>query len=156
MPSPTTIAWIVLGVAALIMLVIVVPMIVIRFIRGPLEARIAAEFPEHDVIKKDLTANCFGLESAGALQVRGNGALVLTERALIFFMFLPKKEIRIMRDSVTDVALVKSHLGKATIFDLLKVWFKVNGAEDSIAWYVPDAGEWKSRIEGLTSDRRQS
>jgi hypothetical protein len=147
MPAPTTIAWIILGVAALIALAIVVPMLVFRILRGPLEARINSELPEHDIVKKDLTANCFGLESAGVWQLRGNGALVLTETQLHFFMFMPKKEFCVPLNSITEVSLVKSHLGKATIHDLLKLRFTADGKDDSIAWYVPNAAEWKSRVE---------
>jgi hypothetical protein len=147
MPSPNTLAWIVLGAVALIALGILVPMFVFRLMRGPLEARINSELPEHDIVRKDLTANCFGLESAGVWQVRGNGALVLTETQLHFFMFMPKREFRVPLDSIVEVSLVKSHLGKATIQDLLKVRFAADGKDDSIAWYVPDARDWKSSIE---------
>jgi hypothetical protein len=80
-------------------------------------------------------------------QLRGNGALVLTGTQLLFFMFIPKKEFRVPLESITDVSLVKSHLGKATIYDLLKVRFSADGKADSLAWYVPNAAEWKNDLE---------
>jgi hypothetical protein len=102
---------------------------------------------------KDLTANSFGLESAGVWQARGNGALVLTATDLRFFKFVSKSDLRIPLDAITDVTFTKSHLGKATIHDLLKVRFAVDGQADSIAWYVTDPRAWKERIEEVRAAR---
>ena len=105
-------------------------------------------------LMKDLTANSFGLESAGVWQVRGNGGLVLTEKALHFFMFLPQRDLRVPLDAITELTLTKSHLGKATIYDLLKVRFSAEDKTDSIAWYLTDPQAWKDRIEELKAGRR--
>jgi hypothetical protein len=141
-----------LGVVVLVVLLVVVSKLVLQGMKGPLEARIAAQFGSDGILMKDLTANSFGLESAGAWQVRGNGALVLTAKSLDFFMFLPKRDLRVPLDAITDVTLTKSHLGKATIYNLLKVRFSADGKSDSIAWYLRDAAAWKNRIEKLKAD----
>lgn len=140
-------AIIALGVVSLLILVVLMTRIVFRIMKGPLEARIAAHYREEEILLQDLTANCFGLESAGVWQARGNGGLVLTARNLHFFMFLPQRDFSIPLDSITEVVLTKSHLGKATIYDLLKVRFTTDGKPDSIAWYVRDPSAWKDRIE---------
>lgn len=138
-----------LGVVALLVVIGVVAKLVLHGMKAPLEARIAEHYRHEDVLMKDLGANSFGLESAGVWQVRGNGGLVLTGKNLHFFMFIPKKEVCIPLQTITDLAIVNSHLGKATIRNLLKVHFSANGKPDSMAWYLADPHAWKNRIEQL-------
>lgn len=142
-----------LGVVTLGLVLIAVPKLVFWLLKGPLEARIAADYGTGKVLMQDLKANCFGVESAGVWQARGNGGLVLTAEGLHFFMFLPRKDLRVPLDAVTEVTLTKSHLGKATIYDLLKVRFVAEGKPDSIAWFLTDPAAWLERIEKLKSDR---
>src|SRR5687768_4488400 len=85
----------VLGFVVLMALIVLVGKVVLHSIQGPLENRIAEHHGPEDIVLKDLGANCFGLESKGVMQWRGNGALVLTEKELHFFMFLPKWDLRI-------------------------------------------------------------
>jgi hypothetical protein len=138
-----------LGVVVIVIIAVVVPKFVYHQMRGPLETRTAVHYGPDEILMKDLTANSFGLESAGAWQVRGNGSLVLTTKHLHFFMFLPKRDLRVPLDAITEATLTKSHLGKATIYNLLKVRFSTDGKSDSIAWYVADPTAWKNRIEEL-------
>jgi hypothetical protein len=135
------------GVVVLLVVIGVIARLVLHGLKAPLEARIANHYRQEDILLKDLGANSFGLESAGVWQVRGNGGLVLTGKNLHFFMFLPKKEICIPLHTISDLAIVQSHLGKTVFRDLLKVRFSANGKPDSIAWYLADPGEWKARIE---------
>lgn len=121
----------------------------LQLIKTPLENRITALYKPDEIIMKDLTANNFGLESAGVWQARGNGGLVLTGKALHFFMFVPRKDIYVPLDAITELTLTKRHLGKATIYNLLKVSFSVDGKMDSIAWYLTDPQAWKTQIEAL-------
>ncbi len=140
-----------LSVVVGVLVAVVVPKLVFWLIKGPLEARIAAHYGPGKILMKDLRANSFGLESAGVWQARGNGGLVLTAEGLHFFMFLPRRVLRVPLDAITEVIFTKSHLGKATMFDLLKVRFSVEGKPDSIAWYLTDPAAWKNRIEELSS-----
>jgi hypothetical protein len=121
--------------------------------KKPLEARIAAQYAEHEVLLKDLGANSFGLESKGVFQLRGNGALVLTASHLHFFQFLTKREVRIPLGAITELGFTHTHLGKATTRNLLKVRFEEGGKADSIAWYVNDPQAWKERIEEARAAR---
>ena len=150
---------VVLGVVVVVLAAVMMVTVILRGMKESLEAQIGSHYEPEDILMKDLTANSFGLESAGVWQVRGNGGLVLTAECLHFFMYLPKREFRVPLDSITELTLTKSHLGRATIYDLLKVRFSVDDSSDSIAWYLADPNAWKSRIEklkagGATQERR--
>jgi hypothetical protein len=149
MSPATVVGLVVLGVVALVVVIGVFAKLVLAGLRGPLERRIAEQYRDEDILLKDLGANCFGLESGGVWQVRGNGGLVLTRECLHFFMFLPKKEFRVPLDAVTEVTFVKSHLGKTVGYDLLKVRFTADGQPDSLAWFVTDPTAWRERIEAM-------
>ena len=140
-----------LSVVVIMLVLGVVSKLVLYLLKGPLETRIAAHYGPDEILMKDLKANSFGLESAGVWQVRGNGGLVLTAKYLHFFMFLPKRDFRVPLDAITELTFSKSHLGKATIYDLLKVRFTVEDKSDSIAWYLTDPTAWKKRIEGFNA-----
>jgi hypothetical protein len=138
-------------VAALVLTLVagLISKVVLAFIKGSLEVRITAQYRPDDILMQDLKANYFGRESAGVGQLRGNGGLLLTAKQLHFFMFLPKSDISIPLTAITKLTITKSHLGKATLYDLLKVTFLANGQPDSIAWYLTEPTVWKNRIEAL-------
>lgn len=138
-----------LGVLAITVFLVGVIKVVYRVMRGPLEDLIAAQYRPDEILMQDLKANSFGVESEGVFQPRGNGGLVLTGNALHFFMFLPRKQVRVPIAAISEVALTKSHLGKTTPFDLLKVRFSTDRGPDSIAWYLTDPRAWKAQIEAL-------
>ncbi len=149
METATIIGWVVLGVLGVTLVAGLVSKGVLAFMKGPLEERIAAVYGQNEILMQDLKANSFGRESAGVWQCRGNGGLVLTAKHLHFFQFLPKSDLRVPLDSIAELTLTKSHLGKATLYDLLKVHFSADGQRDSIAWYVTDPQAWKNRIETI-------
>jgi hypothetical protein len=143
-----------LGVVVTVLTVVVIGIVVVMMskltlhsMNGPLEARIAAQYGPAELLMKDLSANSFGQESLGVWQIRGNGGLVLTGKELHFFLFLPKRDLLIPLDAITEITFTKCHLGKATIYNLLKVRYVLDGKSDSIAWYVSDPHAWKDRIE---------
>jgi hypothetical protein len=140
---------VVIAVLLILLFAVVLPKGVFRFMQGPLQARIAAHYQPDEILIQDLKANCFGRESTGRWQLRGNGALVLTGKQLHFFQFLPQSQLCIPLDAITEVTFTKRHLGKATLYDLLKVHFAVDGQRDSIAWYLTEPLTWKARIEAL-------
>ena len=84
-----------------------------------------------------------GVESAGVLQVRGNGNLALTEEELLFAQWVPNRLLRIPRASIVEVTTAKAHLGKTVGRKLLKVvWTNERGDRDSIALWVGDLDGW--------------
>lgn len=152
MQLSTNVAIGILAGAAVLFIAFVAIVAILSAIRPGLESRIAGKYADHEIMLKDLTANSFGRESKGLGQIRGNGALVLTKLGLHFFQVIPRQELFIPLSDIVTVQVVKSHLGKATFHDLLKVGFKTDGGLDSIAWYVADVSQWKQQIEMLRPD----
>lgn len=130
------------GLGTLVLMLFVVPPLVHRFMGPSLQAQVEKVYAPADVRLQDLKALGFGLESKGATQLRGNGALVLTAKELHFFQFTPASDTRIPLDAITEAKTVKSHLGKTIGRDLLHVSFTADGKPDSMAWYVADVGAW--------------
>jgi hypothetical protein len=141
--------WLLIGgiVLALAIMLVVVPLVVHRVIGPKLEARVTAVYKPEEIVFQDLRANNFGLESKGAMQARGNGALVLTARELRFFQLLPARDVRIPLDSITEVKTVRSHLGKTVGRSLLHVSFTIEGQQDAMAWSVVDVEAWLAKLE---------
>lgn len=131
----------------LFLLIAVVASVVVKAMEGPLKERMLARYPQHDVLLSDLRANSFGLESRGAMQARGNGALVLTAKELCFFQVMPRREDLVPLSAITETSLARSHLGKATPFPLIKVSFAGASGPDSIAVLVKDAAQWQRTID---------
>jgi hypothetical protein len=93
-------------------------------------------------------ANFFGIESHGVMQIRGNGILLLTDAALVFGMFRPKRDFVIPLASIEKIVLARSHLAKTVFQPLLKVYFiNEEGDADSVAWWTDNPGEWKNILE---------
>lgn len=158
MSSETMVAIVALGVVVFVLIgamLVLLPKLVFYLMRRPLERRISAVYAMEQILLEDFQANSFGLESAGVVQLRGNGALVLTATHVHFFMFLPARDVRVPIDAITRVTFANTHLGKATIYDLLKVEFTAEDKQDSIAWYVTDPVPWKNRIEELRAERAE-
>jgi hypothetical protein len=117
-------------------------------ITGPLRRRAKKHFAGSVPLRED-DANSFGVESAGAWQVRGNGNLALTEDELLFAQWVPNRLVRIPRSSIVEVTTARSHLGKSVWRKLLKVvWTNELGEQDSIGLWVRDLDGW---LEALRS-----
>ena len=115
--------------------------------RRAVEAEVRAELGDSEIVAIDNRANCFGLESAGVTQIRGNGCLAATNDEILFIMWIPRKEIRIPRSWITSVERAKSHLGKTVFRPLLLVRFTNDqGAADAVAWLVRDLPAWEAAL----------
>lgn len=91
----------------------------------------------------DAVANCFGIQSLGRKQVRGNGTLVLTHRELAFEQWVPNRVLRVRRSQLTRVDTCRSFLGKTRGSRLLRVaWNTEDGHSDRAAWQVRDLDAW--------------
>ncbi|MFD9548829.1 hypothetical protein ACFWBG_15670 [Nocardia salmonicida] len=141
-----TAGWIVSMVLVIVAVALAVIMIVTRFtlraIRRTAEAAIAENFAPGEAVRSDPVANYFGRGSKGGRQVRGNGALVLTETRLWFRRAGSDDALEIPLASITSVDLVRSHAGKSIGRPLVSVSF----ADDSAAWYVRDSAQWHDDI----------
>lgn len=113
---------------------------------------------EHDLRGKpaqriDDMANFFGLQSVGAVQARGNGCLALGEDALLFAQWVPQRDVRIPLHDVIEVDQADSHLGKSTFRKLLRVRWKVDGREETAAWFVRDVDGWTTALQSILRAR---
>ncbi|MBI3968681.1 MAG: hypothetical protein HY329_23855 [Chloroflexi bacterium] len=130
-----------------IVIFLVVPKLVTKAMEPALERRLSKVYAPEQLVLRDLKAVTLGLESKGVMQLRGNGALVLTANELGWFRFVPERsDLRIPRENITKVDTVQTHLGKTYFRDLLRVTFMNNGRPDSMAWYVTDLGAWLTRL----------
>jgi hypothetical protein len=112
--------------------------------------RIQERFPTEQIVLSETTANFFGLESRGSLQIRGNGVLVLTQDQLWFSRFIKREDITIPTNTIEAVRLVDSHLGKRILGrQLIYVQFEGSEGPDSVAWLVEDPTRWQSAIASL-------
>jgi hypothetical protein len=124
--------------------------LIMRSLRQVLMRRIADSFPEGEtILLQDLSANFFGRESAGGMQLRGNGALVLNSKSLDFLMLWPNRRLQIPISAITGTSTVRSHCGKTIGRDLLKVQYITDAGEDSMAWYVPDVRGWQNQLDTI-------
>ncbi|WP_054812692.1 hypothetical protein [Nocardia arizonensis] len=130
-------------VAVVLAIVLVVSRVVLARLEKSGEAKLASEFAPDEVVHRDLTANYFGLASRGGAQIRGNGALVLTDTRLWFARAGADTPVDIPLSSVTAVDLVRSHAGKSIRRDLLRVTY----GGDSVAWYVREPNTWLDLID---------
>ncbi|NEQ72844.1 MAG: hypothetical protein F6K23_07020 [Okeania sp. SIO2C9] len=110
--------------------------------------RIQEQFPTEEIVRSEQTANFLGLKSRGRGQIRGNGVLALTRKELWFSRFVIRDDISIPTESIQEVRLVDSHLGKR-IFgrQLLYVCFLTSDTIDAAAWLVADPYGWKRVID---------
>lgn len=89
-------------------------------------------------------ANLFGVRSAGAMQVRGNGHIALTADELAFSQLVPERVIHVPRSRISAVRTESSYLGKAVGRELLVVTWD----EDEAAFYVRDLDRWVDALGG--------
>jgi hypothetical protein len=117
----------------------------LRNIAQQKEASARARYPQARQI--DRAASFFGQESRGAMQMRGNGTLILTDSDLIFEMWVPNTEFRIPLRRIQALENPTSFLGKSRFTPLLKVVYtNEQGTTDAMAWQVPDLSDWMRQI----------
>lgn len=114
----------------------------VGFLTAPFSRRARRYFQGLEVLR-EADANSLGVESAGKLQVRGNGNLALTADELLFAQWVPNRLLRIPRRSIAEVSTTRAHLGKSIGRELLRVaWTDERGEQDSIALWVKDLNGW--------------
>jgi len=140
------------SVLACVLLFAVILFAVRQFVHGLREkgrAALAARYPAAEVVRSELMALSFGLQSKGVTQMRGTGVLALTRDELWFSMYVGGFALAIPLQSIAAVTLVRSHLGKTQGTQILHVRFTVDGVEDAIAWRVLSPAAWVESLETL-------
>ncbi len=137
------------GVIVLFLILGVLQKVTLAALTETMTARVASLLKDEQIVRSEVTAMSFGQESKGPLQVRGNGALVLTSDEIVFLRAVPEAELRIPLAKVTGLSFVRSHLGKATPFKLLKIEFDGDAGKDSIACMLRKPLEFRDDVERL-------
>jgi hypothetical protein len=96
----------------------------------------------------DDSALFFGLQSKGPVQLRGNGCLVLVDDELVFLQWVTDRVVRVPLADVIAVDTARGHLGKRIARDLLRVRWRVDGREETAAWFVHDLAAWLDHLRG--------
>ena len=152
----------IVGFVALLVIFFAVLLLLTRRALAKKEELAARGLAPEPVIYSTYKANFFGLKSKGMGQLRGNGVLALTGSHLAFFMLKPSRTIKIPLAAVRRIEDPKSLLRKTFARKLLAVYFlDEDGADDAVAFWVPDVGEWTARVaevapalEGIESGGR--
>ncbi|WP_151736842.1 hypothetical protein [Paenibacillus tengchongensis] len=106
---------------------------------------------KNEILRLDRMANLFGTTSRGYGQIRGNGWLILTERTVIFEMYVPVRQIVIPLNSITGINQASGHLGKIRKAGgpLLQITYRHGHGEETVAWSVNDVSGWIGELEKL-------
>ena len=140
------------GIVALVLAILVFVALVLAAVLVPVARRAKRQRAEledelSDGLRRKANARGLGLESRGRGQVRGNGWLMLTDDELRFSQWVPSRETRIPLAAVTAVETKRWWLGKTVGSRLLCVrWRTAGGAEDAMAWEVPDLDAWLAAL----------
>ncbi|MCD6163428.1 MAG: hypothetical protein J7K40_13590 [candidate division Zixibacteria bacterium] len=142
---------IVLIITIVFLVIWAIQKVLLGFIRTKLLSRVEKRFIGQRIIISDLGASFFGQESKGLKQIRGNGALILTEMELWFGLAMPERELVIPTANIKSVRLTRRHLGKTVFRPLLCVDISSRSGEDTIAWHVKNPKKWQAEIERIVS-----
>ena len=139
------------GGLAITAVVLGIVFLLLRRVRIAGQELLSEQFPGGAPALSSPSANCFGIQSRGHLQVRGNGALAITGAGLWFRGILNGLSLDVSTERLRGVELVDSHLSKQVFGrKLLKIHFLgEQGAEDSVAFLVENPGRWQQEIERM-------
>lgn len=118
-----------------------------------LEKYVRSTFTESEIIGVTTRANFFGLQSRGSRQLKGNGAIILTDENLFAIRAIPFKEIIIPTTNITAVSLQHSFNGKTILKKLLCIHYQDGGHEEALAYGVAHPEKWKLAIEKIISNQ---
>jgi len=142
----TLVLAIVLGLAVMLGLVFGIVFIILKRVSQRQQEIARHQYPDSRFV--DSGALFFGQQSRGAMQMRGNGTLILTPTELVFHQWMPGREFRIPLKSIQSIENPTSFLGKWQGVPLLRVNFlDENGQTDAMAWRVRDLSGIQRAIE---------
>jgi hypothetical protein len=125
--------------------------LIFYLLRKRLLQRVRNRFTGGEIRLCALNANSLGRKLKAGRQIRGNGALVLTDSELWFTLAVPEREILIPINKIRAVELRKSHLGKIIFRPLLYIEYMSAEGEDGIAWYVKNPETWQKAIADIVA-----
>lgn len=143
--------WVVLGLLLLGAFLVAV-FRYLRRLRDETLAEVRAQLGSEEPRLLDPSANCFGVESAGMFQGRGNGCLALTGERLVFRMWVPREQLEVPVTSLTGVETARSFLGKTKGRDLLVIRFReADGTPNALGLLVRDLAAWQQVLGALVA-----
>lgn len=148
-----------LFVAGLVLMVVSLVFLLLRVVffrvRRRLEKTISQRFKKEEMLGATTKVAFLGEASKGGRQVKGNGALVLTKKALFFIRAIPEAEYEIPISAIRKISLVKSFNGRTVMGKILRVDFEGKAGEDAMGWALHDADRWKTSLEKLQDADKQ-
>ena len=127
--------------------------IFLRSTQKKLEEYILNNFNKKEILSATTKANMLGLKSLGSRQIRGNGAIILTNKNLFSIRAKPFQEKVISIENINEISLPTSFNGKSVFKKLLCIHYQENGKEEAIAWAVSNPAKWKLAIENVLKNR---
>lgn len=140
---------IILFVLALLFTLSLLFYVVKRIVQKKLANIIATQFDEKAILGVSTQVNFLGQHSKRLTQIRGNGALILTQEQLTFILAFPQREYTIPLHQITKVTTRKSFLLKSYFTQLLVIHFFHDEIEDSIAFEIKNRQQWHEAIDAL-------
>lgn len=113
-----------------------------RSARDEMPRRLGGERPELEG-----NARLIGVQSRGPGQMRGTGTLALTSGELVFLMWVPRRELRIPRQTIQSVETGHGVAGKRIGGKALHVRWRSSDDVDEAAWQVKDLGGWLEALQ---------
>ena len=101
-----------------------------------------------------LTGGCqyLGLSSKGAMQMKGNGVLALTNKQIVLKGFAGVTDFECHRQHISKVEVTNSYPGGLSALPLIKITFcKENSPEDSLHVCVPPTHrtKWVNALQNV-------
>ncbi|PIE69863.1 MAG: hypothetical protein CSA22_10740 [Deltaproteobacteria bacterium] len=128
-------------------------MIFIQATRRRVDQRIRTELRDTPRRLETPSARFLGFSSGTGEQLKGSGALVLTDDQLFFFQTLPPHHLTLPLAALRDVTPVNTYRGKPYSRPVLKVTFSTHHGQDTAAWMLPDPAPWTSALTSGEPDR---
>ncbi len=98
--------------------------------------------------QRSTAASALGRTGEPAEPLTGTGTLVLTPAEVGFAQWRPARLLRVPRADIATVDTTRDHLGKTMKDDVLRITWRDNGLEESVAFFVRDLDPWLQDLGG--------
>lgn len=121
--------------------------------RGMAAARASStEIAAGRSVRRQSSAQSFGIRSKGAGQLRGSGYLSIFDDELVFVQAIGKNHVRTKLSDIVGITTPRSFLGKTQGVKLLAVEWRTGDGTDQIALRVAELDAWVTDLGGVTGD----
>ena len=136
------------AITVLAVVVIIVIMLLVRAMMLSFAEKVAGRLGMEHVFLQTTKAVCAGTVKGRGMISRsqGNCGLALAKSGIVWIPIFGEA-VTIEYNRITETCITKKHGGKAQMSDMLAVAYTSRGEELRTAWVVPDAVEWKTKLE---------